>query len=180
MQAAARTLRREGYANTGVAEVMREAGLTHGGFYAHFPSREALLAEGFDHAAGEAIESLLGAAAVQAATEAVDPFEAIVDSYLSDRHVAATETGCTLAALGSETRRQSPAIRRVATRRVKELVAALGTTIGPAAPEPLAALSALVGALVISRVVDDPALSREVRAATRRLVLAAPRRSPSR
>ena len=173
VRAAAKAIRRDGYANTSVADVMHDAGLTHGGFYAHFPSREAMLAEALDFAASEAVESLIGGSTLRAAKQHIDPLEALVESYLSDRHVAATESGCTLAALGSETRRQSPEIKRVATKRIEELAAAIGhqSAGNPTAAEPLATLSALVGALVIARVVDDPALGRKARAAAARLVL---------
>jgi TetR/AcrR family transcriptional regulator, transcriptional repressor for nem operon len=173
VRAAAKAIRRDGYAGTSVADVMKAAGLTHGGFYAHFPSREAMLAEGLDEAAAEAIESLFGSAAVTAHAAGSDRFEALVDSYLSDRHVAATDAGCTVAALGTETRRQSPEIRRVATKRIKELAAmyARESTGHPDAAEPLGGLAALVGALVIARIVDEPALSKEVRASAARLAL---------
>jgi AcrR family transcriptional regulator len=167
---AAKAIRRDGYAGTSVADVMHAAGLTHGGFYAHFPSREAMLAEGLDLAAAEAAESLLGAAARRAAADDIDPLEALVDSYLSDRHVAATETGCTIAALGSETRRQSPEIREVATERTQELLKMIERQAG-GREQALAALSTMVGALVIARIVDDPALSAEVRAAAKKAVL---------
>lgn len=176
--AAAKAIRREGYAGTSVAEVMKDAGLTHGGFYAHFPSRDAMLAEALDRAGAESLESLFGAASVRAAAENLDPLEAIVETYLSDQHAAATESGCTIAALGSETRRQSPAIKKVATRRLKEFAKLLErqTASTPHALEPLGALSALVGALVISRMVDEPALAKQVREAAARLVLAKPRK----
>src|SRR3954452_7807116 len=75
---AAKAIRRDGYAGTGVADVMHSAGLTHGGFYAHFPSREAMLAEGLDLAAAETAEALLGSAARRAATDNVDLFTALV------------------------------------------------------------------------------------------------------
>ena len=180
VRAAAKALRREGYAGTRVADVMKAAGLTHGGFYAHFPSREAMLAEALDQAGSEAVESLLGAAVVKATATGTSTLEALVEGYLSDVHVAATETGCTLAALGSETRRQGPEIRRVATRRLKELVRMLGAQAAthPGAAEPMAALSAMVGALLISRVVDEPALAKQVRASATRLVLGKPPRKP--
>src|SRR3954470_19541815 len=118
VEAAARAIRRSGYSGTGVADIMKDAGLTHGGFYAHFPSREAMLAEALDQAGAESTESLFGNAAVRAAAEDVSPLEAMIEAYLSDRPVAATEPGCTRAALGSEPRRQSPAIKQVATRRL--------------------------------------------------------------
>jgi AcrR family transcriptional regulator len=173
VRAAAKAIRREGYAGTSVADVMKDAGLTHGGFYAHFPSREAMLAEALDQAGSESVESLFGSAAVRAAAENVSPLEAMVASYLSDRHVAATDTGCTIAGLGSETRRQSPAIKKVATRRLKEFAKLIERQTAGAdhPPEALAALSAMVGALVIARIVDDPDLGKQVRAAATRMVV---------
>jgi len=168
---AAKALRRDGYAGASVGEVMQAAGLTHGGFYAHFPSREAMLAEGLDAAAAESLESLFGAAARKAAAEDRDPFATLVESYLSDRHAAATETGCTIAALGSETRRQSPEIRRVATERIEEFVKMLERARGARRGQALADLSTMVGALVISRIVDDPALAERVRKAAASAIL---------
>ena len=168
---AAKALRRDGYAGASVGEVMQAAGLTHGGFYAHFPSREAMLAEGLDAAAAESLESLFGAAARKAAAEDRDTFATLVESYLSDRHAAATETGCTIAALGSETRRQSPEIRRVATQRIEEFVKMLERARGDRDGEALADLSTMVGALVISRIVDDPELGEQVRKAAAGAIL---------
>jgi TetR/AcrR family transcriptional repressor of nem operon len=106
----------------------------------------------------------------------------LVEGYLSDRHMQATDSGCTLAALGSETRRQSPQIRRVATARVKELVKTIASqTVGhPAAAEPLATLATMVGALLIARVVDDPELAKEVRASATRHVLGKPKKASKR
>jgi AcrR family transcriptional regulator len=178
VRAAAKAIRREGYAGTSVAEVMKDAGLTHGGFYAHFPSREAMLAEALDQAGSESLESLFGSAAVKVAADNSSPLEAMLASYLSDRHVSATETGCTIAGLGSETRRQSPTIKKVATRRLREFAKLIERqTAGTEhPPEALAVLSAMVGALVIARTVDDPELAKQVRAAATRMVLGKPKK----
>jgi hypothetical protein len=93
--------------------------------------------------------------------------EALVDGYLSEVHLRDTETGCTLSLLGSETRRQSPKIRRLATRHIKELVAALARET----PDALATLATLVGGAVIARIVDDAQLRKEVRASVRAAAL---------
>src|SRR5439155_9525196 len=82
LRAAARAIRRHGYEGVGVAEVMKEAGLTHGGFYAHFDSRDALLAAAADQAGAESIEHLTR---VIAAAKPGQELMALVDSYLSDR-----------------------------------------------------------------------------------------------
>jgi len=172
LESAARAIRRAGYDGASVAEIMKEAGLTHGGFYAHFPSRGALLVEAVDHAADRALEKLTK-------NEKAEPdLAALVERYLSDQHVAASEDGCLLAALGSETRRQPAELRAVATRHVRKFVRAIeerlpkkrGRTEAEAHEEALAAISTLVGALILARVVDRPELSRAIRAAARKAV----------
>src|SRR5512132_2182382 len=100
VSAAARAIRRSGYDGTGVADIMKEAGLTHGAFYAHFPSREALLAEAAGRACAES------AATVAAAVAGAPPDKALASmlrAYLSREHVEHADIGCPLAALGSET-----------------------------------------------------------------------------
>lgn len=172
VRTAADAIRKHGYDGVSVADVMKEAGLTHGGFYAHFPSRDAMLAEALDRAAADSLENLRRRAD---AAGSQDPLEAFVTGYLSDRHLEAPEKGCTVAALGSETRRQTPEVRKVATRRIKELVDFIGRQLpgwggAKAHEEALAAMSCVVGALLIARIVDDPALAKSVRKAAADLV----------
>jgi TetR/AcrR family transcriptional regulator, transcriptional repressor for nem operon len=159
--AAARAIRRSGYDGTGVADIMKEAGLTHGGFYAHFPSREAMLAE----AAGRACaESAALTAQVVASAPPQQALASMLRAYLSPQHLQQVELGCPLAALGSETARQVPEVRHVTTRHLKEMVDLIarqspdwGT---PAAHEQaLVTVATMVGTLVLARAVDDPALS---------------------
>jgi TetR/AcrR family transcriptional repressor of nem operon len=171
VRVAASAIRKHGYDGVSVADVMKEAGLTHGGFYAHFASRDAMLAEALEHAAAESLRAL------SRVVPATDALEAIVDSYLSDRHVDAPELGCSLAALGSETRRQNAKVRQVGTRGVKDLVDLIARQLparakGRGRDDALAVLSCLVGALLIARAVDEPALSRDVRKAARRFIRA--------
>ena len=177
VKTAARTIRERGYDGASVADVMKQAGLTHGGFYAHFDSREAMLEEALDCAAAE------GRARLTAAAERAEPghgLEALIASYLSDRHVEHPESGCTLAALGSETARQAPALRKIATRQVRGLADLLAAQLpGDAADNrerALAMLASMVGAIALSRVVDDPALSRALREAVLRSAVAEPAR----
>jgi AcrR family transcriptional regulator len=146
---------------------MNEAGLTHGGFYAHFESREAMLAEAADRAGADGMDML---ARVAAAAPPKRALEALLRAYLSKKHVESVETGCAIAALGSEIPRQAPKIRRVATRRIKEmidLVARQSPDWGqPGAHErALVSVATALGALVLARAVDDPQLSDAVREA---------------
>lgn len=162
---AARAIRRSGYDGTGVADIMKEAGLTHGAFYSHFASREAMLAEAASKACAE---SAAAAADVVAKQAPGTTMAAMLGAYLSKVHVENVELGCPLAALGSETSRQAPEVRRVATRHIKEmidLVARQSPDWGqPSAHErALVTLSTMVGALLLARAVDEPGLSDSLR-----------------
>src|SRR5438477_5129224 len=165
VEAAARAIRRSGYGGTGVADIMKDAGLTHGGFYAHFPSREAMLAEAADRAGAE------GVAAVARVAAAVPPqhaLQAMMRAYLSKEHIEGVETGCAVAALGSEMPRQAPEVRRAATRRIKEMIDLVARQ-SPDWGQPgahkcaLVTVATMVGALVLARAVDDPRLSDALR-----------------
>lgn len=164
---AARAIRRSGYGGTGVADIMKEAGLTHGAFYSHFRSREAMLAE----AAGKACaESAAAAADVVASVPPGMALESMLGAYLSKAHVGNVEAGCPLAALGSETSRQAPEVRRVATRHIKamiDLVARQSPDWGQpgAHQQALVTIATMVGALLLARAVDEPGLSDSLREA---------------
>jgi len=167
VDAAARAIRRSGYNGTGVADIMKAAGLTHGGFYAHFPSRDAMLAEAADRAGSEAVVLMERVAATVPPQQAL---QAMMQAYLSEDHVKSIETGCATAALGSEMPRQAPEVRRAATRRIKEmvdLVARHSNDWGQsgAHEQALVAVSTMVGALVLARAVDDARLSDALREA---------------
>jgi len=172
---AARAIRRSGYDGTGVADIMKEAGLTHGAFYAHFTSREAMLAEAVDQACAE---SAAVVAEVVASVPSGSAFEAMVRTYLSKEHLAQIEVGCPLAALGSETVRQAAEVRRVTTRHIKEMVdlaARQSPDWGqPAAHErALTTIATMVGALLLARAVDEPVLSDNLREAALKHLLPA-------
>ena len=167
METAARAIRRSGYSGSGVAEIMKEAGLTHGGFYAHFESREGMLAEAADRAGADTVATMTRVAAAAPPEQAL---QAILRAYLSKAHVEGVETGCAVAALGSEMPRQAPKVRRAATRRIKEmidLVARHSPDWGqPGAHErALVTVATALGALVLARAVDEPKLSDALREA---------------
>lgn len=165
--AAARATRRSGYDGTGVADIMKEVGLTHGGFYAHFASRDAMLAEAADRAGAESVAFLTRVAAAAPPAEAL---RALIRAYLSKEHVADAETGCPVAALGSEMPRQAAKVRRAATRRIKELIDLVARhSPGQGKPgvydQALVTVATMVGALVLARAVEDPKLSQALRRA---------------
>jgi len=161
VETAARAIRRSGYDGTSVADIMKQAGLTHGGFYAHFPSREAMLAEAADRAGAEGIAA---SARVAAAAPPEQALQRLMCAYLSKDHLNSVETGCPVAALGSEMPRQAPEVRRAATRRIKEMIDVVARQAPdwgqPGAHErALFVVSAMVGTLLLARAVDDPRLS---------------------
>jgi TetR/AcrR family transcriptional repressor of nem operon len=167
VEAAARAIRRSGYSGTGVADIMKDAGLTHGGFYAHFDSREAMLAEAADHAGAEGVALFERIAAEAPPQQGLD---AMLRTYLSKKHVENAEFGCAAAALCSEMPRQAPEVRRAATRRIKEMIDLVARQ-SPAWGQPgahqnaLVTLATAVGAVVLARAVDDPKLSEAFREA---------------
>src|SRR4051794_32025798 len=121
VQVAAKLFRERGFDGIGVADLMKAAGLTHGGFYGHFASKEDLAAEACKRALDESLEKW-SAAIEKAPGEA---FSKIVNSYLSEDHRDGTGNGCLVAALGSDLGRQAPPIRRVTTEGIRALVGQL-------------------------------------------------------
>jgi len=168
VETAARAIRRSGYNGTSVADIMKEAGLTHGGFYAHFASREAMLAEAADRAGAESVAL---SARIAATAKPEQALQALIHAYLSKEHVKSVEMGCPIAALGSEMPRQAPEVRRAATRRIKEMIDVVARQLPdwgqPAAHErALVTVAMSVGALLLARAVDDPKLSDALLEAT--------------
>jgi TetR/AcrR family transcriptional regulator, transcriptional repressor for nem operon len=165
---AARAIRRSGYDGTGVADIMKEAGLTHGAFYAHFASREAMLAEAADRACNEIAATVADFVAKLPADKAL---ASMIHAYLSPQSLENVESGCPLPALGSETPRQSPEVRRATTRYVKTMVDLIARH-SPDWGQPggheraLFTVAAMVGTLLLARAVDEPALSNSLREAT--------------
>jgi len=175
VSAAARAIRRSGYDGTGVADIMKEAGLTHGAFYAHFASREAMLAEAAGRACAESAAVVNGVVANMPPEQAL---ASMLHAYLSPEHLQQIELGCPLAALGSETPRQAPEVRRVTTRHIKamvDLAARQSPDWGqPAAHErALVTIATMVGTLLLARAVDEPALSDSLCAAALKHLLPA-------
>ena len=168
VEVASRAIRRSGYDGTGVADIMKEAGLTHGGFYAHFASRDALLAEAGDRAGADAVALATRLAAAAPPGQAV---KAIMEAYLAPEHIASIEHGCPVSALASEMPRQAPEVRHAATVHIKEMVDLLARQMPdwgqPQAHEQaMALLCSLIGTTMLARAVDDPKFSAALCAAT--------------
>lgn len=176
LDAAARALYRGGVAGVGVAEVMREAGLTHGGFYAHFASRDALLTEALERAGRQSAEQMLER--IQARIRAGDtPLRALLEEYLSDRHMDADDGGCPVAALAAEVARSAEVLRAVSARQVRALVGLVQQALAPDQPGDSAAVAATVaatmaGALQMARVLGQEGGGRAILRDCREALLA--------
>lgn len=162
LDVAARAIRRAGYGGVGLATIMKEAGLTHGGFYAHFASRDALLAEATQRA-GRDTGAFLVERLRQAQTEGTSAFAALVNTYLADAQLTNAECGCVVAALASEIPRQSDDVASAARARVLGLVElvrrSLPARVDPAQAQAHAQVVAatMVGALQLARTLQGDA-----------------------
>ena len=161
LKEAARLFRERGFDGAGVAEIMKAAGLTHGAFYAHFASKEALEAEAVERAFAQSDNRIYALT-----TNARDPKRAFLDSYLSAAHRDHPGSGCVMAALGPEIARD-PAVRKPFTRWVKHMIEGMAARFtwkrwGAARHNAIHLLSTAVGALTLARAVDDPLLSDEI------------------
>jgi TetR/AcrR family transcriptional regulator, transcriptional repressor for nem operon len=159
VEIAARRIREAGTDGPGVAELMSAAGLTHGGFYKHFASRDELIAEATEKALADGTR---GSAAAIAGAQ--NPLTAFVNWYLSPDHVANPGSGCAVAALGNDAPRADARVRRAYTEQVERYLADMRALMGDDATDAAAAtaVSAMVGAIVLARAVDDPELSTRI------------------
>jgi AcrR family transcriptional regulator len=171
LDVAARAIRRHGYAGVGVADVMKEAGLTHGGFYAHFDSRDALLVEALQRAGRESAKTMARALERRTAKGA-SAFRALVEAYLAEEHLVSPETGCPVAALASDMPRQSGALQEASSAGVRRLIARVQSTL-PHASRATASVVAgtLVGTLQLARAMGASAEARAILSAARKALL---------
>jgi TetR/AcrR family transcriptional repressor of nem operon len=163
---ASKRFREEGLAGIGIADLMKDAGLTVGGFYKHFNSRDALVAE----AVGSALE--LWKRQVDAAASGGLPvtYESLVDEYLSEAHRNHPGTGCAVSALAGDLARADRRTRALVSRKVRDNIELLASLIrntnktgsGSARAQAVLTYCALVGAIGMARAVSDEELSREI------------------
>ena len=163
VEGAAQLFRERGFEGVGVADLMKKAGLTHGGFYGHFSSKEDLIAE----ASARALTRSLALWSKLAERASGDPLSAIAGAYLTSRHRDNPGAGCLLAALGPDVSRQGTAVRRTVTDYVRSTVDLLaklvpGKSKAARRQKAITTYATLVGAMVMARAVDDRALSQEI------------------
>jgi len=169
LREAADAIRAEGPDRIGVAALMAKAGLTHGGFYAHFESKDDLIAKAIEQMFEDRYENVI---ARMSGKPAADQLDAFIDGYLSPRHRDDPSHGCPIPTLSGELVRMPDVARRAfaaGSERMAKWFATLLKDIGVAEPRDVASsiMAEMVGAVALSRVVEDPAKSNRLLKASR-------------
>lgn len=172
---AARAFRERGVEGVSIADLMRAAALTHGGFYAHFPTKDALVAEAMSRGLDDSRREFLAAAAEASPTA---PLREVIRRYISRQHRDVPAEGCAMPALAGEMAHESPEARRAFTSGVEDFVTGLAAYCPGDTPEArrdaaLALSAGMVGAVALARAVDDPTLSDRILLAARQFYTAA-------
>jgi TetR/AcrR family transcriptional regulator, transcriptional repressor for nem operon len=162
-------LREKGAHGVGVADLMKEAGLTHGGFYAHFDSREALVIEAFAYAMDRSMEHW------RKTVEQIPPdkrLSMIVDTYLTPLHRDDPGHGCAVPTLGAEIARESPKTRKAFAAKLEQMIDMMAEQIPDASGKTArkraaTTLATMIGTLVLSRIAGSGEFSDEILAAGR-------------
>lgn len=172
VEVAARMLRRNGYSGVGVADVMNQAGLTHGGFYAHFASRDALLAEAIERA-GRDSAAVINRRIDTSRARGQSALRALVNGYLSETHLRGVEGGCVVAALSSEMPRQSPTLLAPSVDRVRSLIEMVQRALpeGGTQEQAMVIAGTMVGTLQLARTLGANAQGKAMLAAARSALL---------
>ncbi len=171
LAAASRAYREEGVSGVGIGELMQSIGLTHGGFYAHFPSKDALVAEACEAARSEMAARLFDDADAVGGAEGL---RRVIRGYVSRLHRDDPGTGCVMPALAADASRAAPEVRAGFTGALRALLGRLGRLLRPGGAESdppdeaLVLASGMVGAVLLARAVDDPELSDRILLAARR------------
>ncbi len=164
VEKAARAFREKGFKGIGVADLMKAAGLTHGGFYAHFKSKSDLLNDALTEAFDEVVTRLDDAASLESKEK---EFAALTDAYLTELHRNTPSRGCAIATLGPEVAREPKKTRKVFEQLLDEEIRMFsrhihGKSEKAARKEAIGALATMVGTLIMSRVVADEGFSDEI------------------
>lgn len=161
----AKALRKHGLAGSSIPTLMKSAGLTHGGFYAHFESRDDLVAAAMEAAFAQTADG---------AFSDTHSLEETLCIYLSEGHLEHPESGCAVAALGAEGARQAPSVRRAFAHVAKDLLGLVERKLHPrprareVSDDALRLTATMVGAVVLGRLVADRALAKRILGAARR------------
>ena len=168
VKTAAKSFRKRGINGIGVVPLMKETGLTHGGFYAHFKSKDALIGEAIDAAFQQTLKRLQGAA------DAAPPGQrrsAIINEYITDEHRDNPSEGCAVAALGTETARLKPSLREHIDKHLEPMLKMMmeDSKNAPSRDEAIRTVATAIGALILARTVRSKELSDEILEAARNM-----------
>jgi TetR/AcrR family transcriptional repressor of nem operon len=166
-------LREKGAHGIGVADLMKDAGLTHGGFYAHFDSREALVVEAFVYAMDRSLERWRKRAEL---TPPDQRLAAIVEAYLTPLHRDDPGHGCAIPALGAEIARESPKTRKAFAAKLDQMIDMIAEQIPDVSPQAarqqaMAVMATMMGSLLMARIAGSGELSEAILAAGREAAL---------
>lgn len=179
VEVAARLFREKGCNGVSVPEIMRAAHLTHGGFYAQFKSKRDLERQALELAAARNLAWFES----QVSKSKRKPFESLVNGYLARWHRDDPGAGCSLAAMSPESYRQNPAVRHILTELSRSMIDTLASVVPGGSyskrKKAMATLASLVGAIVLSRAVDDPRYSDHILDTVRRSLVKGNRRRRS-
>jgi TetR/AcrR family transcriptional repressor of nem operon len=173
IDAAGALFRAKGFGGIGVADIMKAADLTHGGFYGHFASKDDLVAQ----ASKRTMTRAAAKWSTVVAADPAEPFAALLKHYLSPGHRDDPGRGCAFAALGNDAARSGKVVRNAFAEGLEPLIQILAESIPGRSKavrrrKALAAMAALVGALTLARAVEGASLSDEMLDAVRRELLA--------
>src|SRR3954464_13712785 len=168
-------LREKGAHGIGVADLMKEAGLTHGGFYAHFDSREALVIEAFGYAMDRSTERWRK---IAEQTPSDKRLATVVESYLTPVHRDDPGHGCAVPTLGAEIARESPKTRRAFATKLEQMIDMMADQIldvprKTARKQAVATLATMMGTMVLSRIAGSGEFSDQILGGGREAVLSA-------
>jgi TetR/AcrR family transcriptional repressor of nem operon len=171
LENASRQIRENGIEALGVADCMRSAGLTHGAFYGHFASRDALIVEALEYALTQS-RARIAARDNDAGKRSETPLQSIAEAFLDERHVNDPGTGCALCALAGEARHANADVRALLTRYLNELTACVAkAALRGGEKSALGIVATIVGAITLARAVDDDELAKSVLSSSLALVM---------
>jgi TetR/AcrR family transcriptional repressor of nem operon len=160
LENASRQIREHGIEAIGVADCMRSAGLTHGAFYGHFASRDALIVEALEYALKQ---MRMATRAIDAGKRADTALQSIAEAFLSEQHLNNPGNGCALCALAGEARHASADVRALLTKYLRELTALVAQAAScEDEKSALGIVATIVGAITLARAVDDDQLARSI------------------
>lgn len=169
LHSAAQQFRTNGMKEVSVQTLMKNAGLTHGGFYAHFKNKDHLITEVISHVIDETLQRLQDVA--KAGDD--DAFQNVIHFYLNEDHRDHSDEGCIIPVFSNEISRAPAEIREIFTKEIERFISFLASLGSVSRERALGILSTMIGAMLLSRSVSDPVLSRQLLDSSKKQILEA-------